>query len=241
MKSSTVTPQSTPRPSGTADLITVLIASNSPCSFATLAALRAEDSAIRIVDECSAGANADLLWLELADYGTDPDQWLSAVRLRHPSTPIILSGTEPCQDHFDKLVRYGIEGYLRRGVTADICEKAIRAVADGELWWPRGLLARALRACSGPRRIDTSAGKASWVGCAGDGPRSLTPREQNIAQHVHCGLTNKEIARTLGITENTVKKHLKNIFQKYAVQRRTALSARIGPATPGRSWRSPGE
>jgi LuxR family maltose regulon positive regulatory protein len=62
---------------------------------------------------------------------------------------------------------------------------------------------------------------------AQDGPMALlSPREQEVIAELAGGLTNKEIARVLDMTEHTVKFHLKNIFVKLGVDRRAhALAA----------------
>jgi two-component system, NarL family, nitrate/nitrite response regulator NarL len=52
----------------------------------------------------------------------------------------------------------------------------------------------------------------------------LTEREWKLAAYVDAGLSNKEIASKLDITEGTVKVHLHNIFQKIGVNNRTALA-----------------
>jgi DNA-binding NarL/FixJ family response regulator len=54
----------------------------------------------------------------------------------------------------------------------------------------------------------------------------LTPREHQITALASAGLSNKEIARRLHLTESTVKIHLHNIYQKARVQNRTVLAAR---------------
>lgn len=71
------------------------------------------------------------------------------------------------------------------------------------------------------------------------GPSPLSPREHEVMQELGRGLTNKEIARVLDMTENTVKFHLKNIFPKLGVDRRAhalaayrALTARPGEPPP---------
>jgi DNA-binding CsgD family transcriptional regulator len=50
----------------------------------------------------------------------------------------------------------------------------------------------------------------------------LTPREREIMQWVSAGKTNWEIARILGCVEQTVKKHLQNIYRKLGVENRMA-------------------
>ena len=51
----------------------------------------------------------------------------------------------------------------------------------------------------------------------------LTRRQQNIAEAVAQGLNNKEMADRMGITENTVKTHLANIYKKLGINYRTEL------------------
>ena len=53
---------------------------------------------------------------------------------------------------------------------------------------------------------------------------SLTPRETEVAQLVHRGRSNEEIAETLALSIHTVKQHLKSIFGKLNVKSRTELA-----------------
>lgn len=55
----------------------------------------------------------------------------------------------------------------------------------------------------------------------------LTPREGSVARYLLEGLTNKEIANKLRLSEHTVKDHLKRLMRKYQVTTRTALSSRL--------------
>jgi DNA-binding NarL/FixJ family response regulator len=54
----------------------------------------------------------------------------------------------------------------------------------------------------------------------------LTGREAQVVAHVRQGFTNKEIARRLGIQEDTVKKHLQAVFGKLGVRRRALVALR---------------
>lgn len=63
-----------------------------------------------------------------------------------------------------------------------------------------------------------------------DGPpgpsvRECTSREQQIVRLLLQGMTNKQIAQTLGIAEDTVKKHLQHVYKKLGVRRRALLIA----------------
>ncbi len=61
---------------------------------------------------------------------------------------------------------------------------------------------------------------------------SLTSRERQIVLVLAEGITNKEIARRLRLTEGTVKVHLHNIYQKLGISNRTALAIRAHTKTP---------
>lgn len=73
--------------------------------------------------------------------------------------------------------------------------------------YPRGPLARELRERSQPLR-------------------SLTPRRRQILAAIDAGRTNEQIAKTLGISENTVKEHVRELHQLFGVERRTELAQR---------------
>lgn len=84
-------------------------------------------------------------------------------------------------------------------------------------------LCRHLGHCNGGCS-EASAAPARGAGAAGDVPCKLTGRESEVVAHVRQGFTNKEIARRLGIQEDTVKKHLQAAFGKLGVRRRALLA-----------------
>jgi DNA-binding NarL/FixJ family response regulator len=61
-----------------------------------------------------------------------------------------------------------------------------------------------------------------------ESPSHLTERESQVVAHVRRGFTNKEIARRLGIQEDTVKKHLQAVFTKLGVRRRALVALSSG-------------
>jgi DNA-binding NarL/FixJ family response regulator len=86
------------------------------------------------------------------------------------------------------------------------------ALANGARWLPRALVDAAL---------DREAERRRARGVA---DVTLTAREREIAGLVATGLSNKDIARTIGISDGTVRIHLSNIYQKLGVSNRTALA-----------------
>jgi DNA-binding NarL/FixJ family response regulator len=92
-----------------------------------------------------------------------------------------------------------------------------RLVEAQELWKKAAVMA------SWALRLQESAGMRSVPARNGTGDTlaALTPREREVLQCVSRGLTNRQIARTLGIMEKTVKNHLYAIFAKIRVSDRT--------------------
>jgi DNA-binding NarL/FixJ family response regulator len=101
---------------------------------------------------------------------------------------------------------------------------ACRALGDDdtaglELEAARDVFAR-LGAAPDVARVDALAGDA-----AADAGHGLTARELEVLRLVAGGMSNREIAAALVISEHTVARHLQNIFAKLAVSSRTAASA----------------
>lgn len=109
------------------------------------------------------------------------------------------------------------QGCIRRCPTADELEKAVRLILAGEMWFPRKMLAEAL---------SLALGMTSSPPAQDDQAEHLTLREREIVRCVSAGMTNKEIARDLGISPTTVKTHLHNVFGKRKVGRRLQLLTR---------------
>ena len=117
--------------------------------------------------------------------------------------------------------RAGIVDVLKRGARGVVLKeaspahlvKAVRAVAAGEMWIGREVVA------------DVVAYMRTAAQPAPD-PRDrfrLTPREREIVGHIAAGATNKDIASALKISEDTVKHHLRSIFDKLGVSNRLEL------------------
>jgi DNA-binding NarL/FixJ family response regulator len=82
---------------------------------------------------------------------------------------------------------------------------AIAAVAEGDVWMPPAL-------------------QAAFTQDAPDSPKRLTRRESQIIRYVTMGMRNAEVAEQLSLSENTVKTHLTNIFQKLGIRDRLGLT-----------------
>jgi DNA-binding NarL/FixJ family response regulator len=124
-------------------------------------------------------------------------------------------------------MRAGARGYLVKGAEQDEIERAVRAVAAGEVVFGAGVASRALAYFSAAP-VDGRAARAF---------PELTDRELEVLQLVADGLHNADIARRLHLSEKTVRNHVSSIFTKLHVQDRPqaivrAHRAGLGPATP---------
>jgi DNA-binding NarL/FixJ family response regulator len=160
----------------------------------------------------------------LADYSTDfnilrdlPEDALTTKRLK-----IILIGDSTLRFIADKqlkeLVLKGVVGILPPSADSELLKKALQAVFSGELWLDRNTLMKILSAM---KQQEQNTG--------------LAKREREIVSHICQGYRNKEIARKLHISEQTVKSHCHRIYKKLGVSDRLQLalySNKIWPLEP---------
>ncbi len=104
-------------------------------------------------------------------------------------------------------IELGAEGFALKTESPRQTVEAIRQVASGHLVYPR----------AAQRWLAMRRGKPPG--------HDLSPREWEVLEHVARGLTNAEIAAALTVSENTVRFHLKNIFEKLHVSNRTEAAA----------------
>ncbi|RQS62952.1 DNA-binding response regulator [Burkholderia sp. Bp8963] len=130
---------------------------------------------------------------------------------RHPAMPaLVLLTDEADSDWIHDALAGGATALLPRGATPGEITAAIEAVAAGLCVLSPEILARLLAAHQGPRQMAS----AALV-------EMLTPREIEVLTMLAEGLGNKEIARHLDISDNTVKFHLSAIFGKLGASSRT--------------------
>jgi len=114
-------------------------------------------------------------------------------------------------------LQQGARGVVLKESATEVLLKSIRAVLAGQYWIGRervGDLVEAVRSLAPPFREEEIREK----------PFGLTPREREIVAAVIAGYANKEIAQKFALSEDTVKHHLTNIFNKTGVSNRLELA-----------------
>lgn len=164
------------------------------------------------------------------DYHVSPDVWVSDSlqcfidNLQHPfkrkngqPAGCVLVAMQRDARQFLKAVTHGVLGYVLQEASAVDVVAAIRGVAQGEAVCP-SRLARALFDYVASHRSVLHAGRVRKQ-------FRLTRREQQLIPLVDRGLTNKEIAAELSVSEQTIKSHIHRMLRKTGVENRFAISA----------------
>lgn len=140
-----------------------------------------------------------------------------------PCRAIMLSGDD-ASDTVLHCIALGASGYITKASDdSRVFEKAIRSVLDGSVYLPASMLQRQ----PAPRRAP---GMNMGMGVPGDTPESLglSARQGEVLYHLCQGLSNKAIARQMGIGEGTVRKsYVSELLRLFSVSRRTELMIEV--------------
>jgi two-component system nitrate/nitrite response regulator NarL len=199
--------------------VRILIISDVRLYRDALALRLAQDARFSIVGATEHGsAIADVERLEPELVLLDVCDWqhlerVHALTMLRPGLPIVALAVPEVAGNVISAALHGVAGCVPRGGSIDDVIALIERLAAC-----RDAVARSVS-------IVPSPGDPSLNG---DGAVvDLTPRENEIAQMIELGLSNKEIARDLGIEVGTVKNHVHNILEKLQVRRRHQAAHRI--------------
>lgn len=123
--------------------------------------------------------------------------------IEDPNAKIIVLAEHAGDAEIKKALKKGALGYVCKDVSPDELLKAIRTVAAGRKFIPADV---------------------AQILSENVGQEELTPAESNVLRMIVGGMSNKEIAFALDVSENTVKTHNKNIFEKLGISDRTSAA-----------------
>lgn len=127
---------------------------------------------------------------------------------------IVLTASEDERDYVEA-VRQGARGIVLKQAATERLLEGVRKVHHGEIWIDQRVAADVMKAIGGAAASPSGGVPKKPV---------LTPRELQIATLVTQGMRNKEIAQQLSISEQTVKNHLQNVYDKLGVSDRLELA-----------------
>ena len=201
-------------PTHSTKIITILIADDHEMTRKGIRKFLSHASDMKVVGEAS---NEDqikklvgklhprILLLDLVMPDFSPSQCEKWVRTNYPETITLVLTDHDRDSYLSSMVDAGVAGYLDKKLRAGQLISAIRRAAHGEILFTKEQLDRVIQ-----WRKDVT---IKW--------ESLSGREREILQHLIEGEENKKIGQLLGITVNTVEKHLENIYKKLGVNSRT--------------------
>jgi DNA-binding NarL/FixJ family response regulator len=176
----------------------------------SLERLLASESPFLVVDG-DVDPPPDVLLFEAAALGPIEDLRRAAARSR-----VLVIGADDDPEWAVKALRAGSRGILEKGASLRELAKAVQVIHEGQIWARQHVVARLVEdAARGPREALSPASPT----------RELSAREHEVASSTVEGLSNKEIAARLAISEATVKAHLTSIFRKLGVRGRGQLQA----------------
>jgi len=202
--------------------ISIVVADDHPVVLHGVAGVLRIQADMTILAACTDGASAvsaiqqfapDVVVLDIAMPSVSGLDVLSSVTASGLDTKVIFLTALATDDQILTAIANGAKGIVLKDAAFESLVACVREVAAGRQWFPVDLVETALR-----RDTQHRAESRRFV-------QRLTEREQEIVLLVAEGLSNKEIARRINLTEGTIKIHLHNIYDKLEVPNRTALTA----------------
>lgn len=192
--------------------IEVLLIENQPLTRLGIRTVIAGETDIQLAGEADNAADGFQLFKDLA-----PDVTILGLRfpdscsiddldnyfIENRKARVIVLAEHAGDAEITKALRKGAAGYICKDVSPGELVSAIRAVAAGRKYIPDDIA----------RILSENVGQ-----------EDLTPAEANVLRMIVGGMSNKEIAFALEVTENTVKTHVKKIFDKIGVSDRTSAA-----------------
>jgi NarL family two-component system response regulator LiaR len=151
----------------------------------------------------------DVIVLEARMSKLNGVEGIRRVKAENPQTAVLVLTNFEEEEYVIQLVGAGAAGYLLKRAYSEELAQAIRSIRAGEFVCNPELAHKLLKRAASPQPVALDFGE------------HLTRREAEILKLAAKGLTNRDIAAHLGLTERTVKGHMVNIFGKMQVSSRT--------------------
>ena len=210
---------------GVPDPIRVLVVDDHALFRRGLEMVLTEEPDIELVGEASDGAEAvekagealpDVVLMDIRMPKSSGIEACRAMKEVSPSAKIVMLTISDEEEDLFEAIRAGASGYLLKDIPYDEVADVVRAVHGGQSLINPSMAAKLLTEFAALAKHD------------GDGeeptqqvpPPKLTDREMEVLRLVARGMNNRDIAKELFISENTVKNHVRNILEKLQIHSR---------------------
>lgn len=156
-----------------------------------------------------------LVLLDLFMPGTGEFELLERLCNDFPELPLVVLSGSRNPSHMRHCIDAGAAGFIPKSAGADVMLKAIDLVLAGGLYIPPELLQPGGETAGLPPELQPASALATEI------PDSLTHRQIEVLRLLGDGMSNKRIARQLGLSENTVKIHVTSILRALELDNRT--------------------
>jgi DNA-binding NarL/FixJ family response regulator len=208
--------------------IRVVLADDHPIVRDGLRKLLMLEDDIQVVGEASDGREVvqvvqetqpDIVILDLRMPHMDGLSALQALQQVEKRAKVIVLTASEDKNEFVQAMKLGCSGIVLKQTAPELIVKSIRKVNDGEIWLDSHTTAAVMRQFAAPGEMMGGSGTSK-----GRERSPLSQREREIVGLVAQGYKNREMAEKMFISEQTVKNHLHNIFDKLGVSDRLELA-----------------
>jgi len=202
-------------------MISILLVDDHPVVREGVAAILGDDPELRVIAEASSGEDAlkliaageipDVVVVDVRLPGMSGIDMCGALRERSPRTRAIVFTSFPSEASMLEAFTAGAKGFLAKESGPATLRTAIQSVAAGDTYIDPRLANKMIALATKGRRAK--------------GPFGLTMQEMRVVELLPRGLTNVQIGKELGVSEQTVKSHLYSAMRKLRVSNRAQAAA----------------
>src|SRR3954454_3322576 len=214
--------------------IRIVVADDHPIFRDGLCKLLALEEDFQVIAQASDGREVldvlqqyepDILLLDLKMPGLDGLATLQRLQAVRNRTRVIVLTASDDKNEFVQAMKLGTSGIVLKQTATEMLIKSIRKVHAGEIWLDSHTTAAVIRQFVAAEEMQPPPVLPPTPSAQRDRERSpLSQREREIVALVAQGFKNKEMAEKMFISEQTVKNHLHNIFDKLGVSDRLELA-----------------
>lgn len=153
--------------------------------------------------------DTDLALLDLYMPGSAGPKSVGYFHQRYPHIPLVVVSGEDERANIEKVMNYGAVGFVCKSSNVETMLDALNLVLSGGVYVPPEILSKHIFEAehADKRSLHTN-------------EQGLTPRQMEVLRHICAGMSNKEIAFTIGLAEGTVKIHVAAVYQTLNVNSR---------------------
>lgn len=208
-------------------MVKVLIADDQELIRQSLKIVLGTDSEIEITDSVGDGTDVlksleknvpDVILMDVRMPKMDGTVCTKEVKKKYPDVKIIILTTFDDDDFIYSALKYGASGYILKGISMEGLKQAIMTVHRGGSMINPDIATKVVRLFSQMAQSDFA------IEVDEKGSDELTKSEKIIIQRVGQGLSNKEIAGKLYLSEGTVRNNISRILSKLGLHNRTQLA-----------------